>query len=74
VFRAVRMRVNPRQRSMHAMFKTYLDILHVDKDGAEAAFRGLGDPGAAWAQMGSEGATQGARGEAEEGLFGTTTR
>jgi hypothetical protein len=29
IFRATRLRVNPRQRAMHALFKTYLDVVHV---------------------------------------------
>jgi hypothetical protein len=32
VLRASRMRINPRQRSLHSLFKTYLDVLHFGKD------------------------------------------
>jgi len=37
IFRAARMRVNPRQRALHALFKTYLDVIHVQRDGAAQA-------------------------------------
>jgi len=26
------MRVNPRQRALHAVFRTYLDVMHVQRD------------------------------------------
>ncbi|GBF94367.1 DNA replication licensing factor MCM4 [Raphidocelis subcapitata] len=39
IFRATRLRVNPRQRAVHALFKTYLDVVHVDRgDGGTRAF------------------------------------
>lgn len=38
IFRASRMRVNPRQRSLHALFKTYLDVLHFEKDAGTRMF------------------------------------
>jgi len=31
-YRAQPMRVNPRQRSLHAVFRTYLDVMHVQRD------------------------------------------
>jgi DNA replication licensing factor MCM4 len=31
IFRGVPVRVNPRQRSIKALFKTYLDVVHIRK-------------------------------------------
>jgi DNA replication licensing factor MCM4 len=39
VFRATRMRLNPRQRAAHALFKTYIDIVHVDKAEGDKLFK-----------------------------------
>jgi hypothetical protein len=39
VFRATRMRLNPRQRAAHALFKTYIDIVHVDKEEGDKLFK-----------------------------------
>lgn len=39
MFRATRMRVNPRQRAAHALFKTYLDVVHVDKEEGDKLFK-----------------------------------
>ncbi len=46
IFRATRLRLNPRQRAAHALFKTYIDVLHVARDeggAAAAAFRSRGN-------------------------------
>lgn len=32
------MRVNPRQRSLHALYKTYIDIIHIQRDERERIF------------------------------------
>uniref|UniRef100_A0A383VUH6 DNA replication licensing factor MCM4 n=1 Tax=Tetradesmus obliquus TaxID=3088 RepID=A0A383VUH6_TETOB len=45
IFRAAQLRVNPRQRASHALFKTYLDVLHVAKDEADRLFRPRGAAG-----------------------------
>eukprot|EP00879_Flechtneria_rotunda_P020435 GHRR01021500.1.p1 GENE.GHRR01021500.1~~GHRR01021500.1.p1 ORF type:complete len:510 (+),score=166.40 GHRR01021500.1:266-1795(+) len=45
VFRATRMRLNPRQRAAHALFKTYLDVVHVAKDEVDKLFRPRGAGG-----------------------------
>jgi hypothetical protein len=55
IFRASQLRVNPRQRAAHALFKTYLDVLHVAKDEGDRLFRPRGAAGtevssAAWFQ------------------------
>ena len=43
IFRATRLRVNPRQRAVHALFKTYLDVVHVDRgDGGRGLFASTG--------------------------------
>lgn len=39
VFRATRMRLNPRQRAAHALFKTYIDVVHVDKEEGDKLFK-----------------------------------
>lgn len=39
IFRATRLRLNPRQRAAHALFKTYLDVVHVGKDETDKLFR-----------------------------------
>eukprot|EP00878_Enallax_costatus_P013418 GHUV01014031.1.p1 GENE.GHUV01014031.1~~GHUV01014031.1.p1 ORF type:complete len:879 (+),score=279.82 GHUV01014031.1:392-3028(+) len=39
IFRATRLRLNPRQRAAHALFKTYLDVVHVAKDETDKLFR-----------------------------------
>lgn len=39
VFRATRMRLNPRQRAAHALFKTYMDVVHVDKEEGDKLFK-----------------------------------
>lgn len=33
------MRLNPRQRAAHALFKTYMDIVHVDKEEGDKLFK-----------------------------------
>jgi hypothetical protein len=33
------MRLNPRQRAAHALFKTYIDIVHVDKAEGDKLFK-----------------------------------
>jgi hypothetical protein len=45
IFRASQLRVNPRQRAAHALFKTYLDVLHVAKDEGDRLFRPRGAAG-----------------------------
>jgi hypothetical protein len=42
VFRATRLRLNPRQRASHALFKTYLDVVHVQKEETDKLFRPRG--------------------------------
>lgn len=39
VFRATRLRLNPRQRAAHALFKTYIDVVHVDKEEGDKLFK-----------------------------------
>lgn len=39
VFRATRMRLNPRQRAVHALFKTYIDVVHVGKEEGDKLFK-----------------------------------
>lgn len=38
IFRASRMRVNPKQRTLLALFKTYLDVLHYERDDSARMF------------------------------------
>jgi len=38
VFRASRMRVHPKQRMLLALFKTYLDVMHFEKDKGTRVF------------------------------------
>eukprot|EP00882_Tetradesmus_deserticola_P034770 GHRQ01040035.1.p2 GENE.GHRQ01040035.1~~GHRQ01040035.1.p2 ORF type:complete len:102 (-),score=30.84 GHRQ01040035.1:54-359(-) len=45
IFRASQLRVNPRQRAAHALFKTYLDVVHVAKDEGDRLFRPRGAAG-----------------------------
>jgi len=40
IFRATRLRVNPRQRAVHALFKTYLDVVHVARADEGKMFTG----------------------------------
>jgi len=39
---ATRLRLNPRQRASHALFKTYLDVVHVQKEETDKLFRPRG--------------------------------
>jgi hypothetical protein len=33
------MRLNPRQRAVHALFKTYIDVVHVGKEEGDKLFK-----------------------------------
>lgn len=50
-YRAVPMRVNPRQRVLHALYKTYIDVNHIQRDEKSRLFS-LAKPDEAQAQEG----------------------
>lgn len=56
IFRSVPVRLNPRQRVIKSLFKTYIDVLHVKKTDKK--------------RMGLDGSTRGGAGEDRRGVVG----
>lgn len=55
VYRAAPFRVNPRQAALHALFKTYIDVVHVQRDESRRIFSVANAKAAAAAAKDKEG-------------------
>lgn len=68
------MRVNPNQRALHALFKTYLDIVHVQKDETAQLYKASPATAAAGATQAESQEDVSQEGLSGPGLRGTETQ
>jgi DNA replication licensing factor MCM4 len=71
IYRAQPVRINPRSREVKSIFKTFIDVMHVEKDGAaDSLFSLLADETQAATPAGVEGDENVPPGVSQPGTFG----
>lgn len=74
IFRSVPVRVNPRQRTIKSLFKTYLDVVHVKLGGGTLSFDKTTRPAGGDRVPGVGGVGDGGDEDEEDGVEGRRTR